>query len=546
MEQGNKICLDSFRCLCEIIAAFDIRVEEPLQNSPNRLIGYEHYADVFKGLIPLADYDEQGNFSYLDDFPEIFPNAFPTTQKTSAAVLFTGETGCGKHTADFTFMSVAYRFVENEIIEQMDNDMFVVLNASDMDEAMEYYQIKLSAYDAYSERQLGEELEALFEQINNKAFSQPEKLFYFSLGDITRILESKKLAPRFLGMVNNLIGNPSARCILTCIYDGKSSQLQELVKKPFYVLELEPPTEASREEYFSFLLGRYHNIHFALNAQELAELTDGFTFAMVKQLAGYLLMAAKAALKKKKLKMQSVRFESVPHSDIIELDENKIRAFADLLRQSRYAPVKAVVPDAYQSVYVQPYPAAFPAQNQEKKAAQGSSPSTQAAQSSDDENIKGKVQKVIDDIDTPTQLNNHMDKLVIPVGYSPKVLMDHQTFHSEVCETLSFTMDDFLSSCRKKGITNLSNLKAVTLSLGGHLLLHPWNDKLLNPSLSDDAYDYKEVIRESEILEDNLAHLGRDMQWLEQQLKKQSCSSVQEVFLGVCDEDNELMIFRKI
>ena len=145
MEQGNKICLDSFRCLCEVIAAFDIRVEEPLQNSPNRLIGYEHYSDVFKGLIPLADYDEEGNFSYLDDFPEIFPNAFPTIQKTSAAVLFTGETGCGKHTADFTFMSVAYRFVENEIIEQMDDDMFVVVDASDMDEAMEYYQIKLSA-----------------------------------------------------------------------------------------------------------------------------------------------------------------------------------------------------------------------------------------------------------------------------------------------------------------------------------------------------------------------------------------------------------------
>lgn len=546
MEQGNKICLDSFRCLCEVIAAFDIRVEEPLQNSPNRLIGYEHYADVFKGLIPLADYDEEGNFSYLDDFPEIFPNAFPTIQKTSAAVLFTGETGCGKHTADFTFMSVAYRFVENEIIEQMDDDMFVVVDASDMDEAMEYYQIKLSAYDAYSERQLGEELEALFEQIYSKALSRSEKLFYFSLGDITRILESKKLAPRFLGMVNNLIANPCARCILTCIYDGKSSQLQEFVKKPFYVLELEPPTEASREEYFSFLLERYHNIHFALNAQELAKLTDGFTFAMVKQLAGYLLMAAKAALKKKKLKMQSVRFDSVPQSDIIELDEDKIRVFADLLRQSRCAPVKAAVPGDYQSVYVQPYPAAAPAQNPEIQAAQGSSPSNQEAQGSDDENIKGKVQKVIDDIDTPAQLNYHMDKLVIPVEYSPKVLMDHQTFHSEVCETLTFTMDDFLSSCRKKGIANLSNLKAVTLSLGGHFLIHPWNKKLLNPSLSDDEYDYKEVIRESEILEDNLAHLGRDMQWLEQQLKKQSCSSVQEVFLGVCDEDNELMIFKKI
>ena len=46
---------------------------------------YRHFADIFKGLVPLADYDDRGRFSYLDDFPEIFPNAFPSMQKTGAA-----------------------------------------------------------------------------------------------------------------------------------------------------------------------------------------------------------------------------------------------------------------------------------------------------------------------------------------------------------------------------------------------------------------------------------------------------------------------------
>lgn len=540
MENEKKLRIDNFRLMCQDVADFNIDTDEPLKQSPERLIGYHHFADIFKGLVPLADYDDRGRFSYLDDFPEIFPNAFPSMQKTGAAVLFTGDTGCGKHTADNTFMSVVYHFVENELIEQMaDENMAIIPEASDLDEAMEYYKIDLRAYRANTERQLGTELNELFSQLENKAFAQPAKLFYFSLGDVTRILDSRLLAPRFAEAAARLTESSSARCILTCIYDGRANMLDEHTKKPFYVLELEPPALAEREEYFSFLVMRYPNIRFAFNSNQLAKLTEGFTFAMIKQLAAYLLMTAKSELKRKRLKMNYIRFETAQKQDVIMLEAKTICSYADMLRAQRYS---GAATEVYQPAV--PQPVAVTAAVPEVKPQPVQTPS-EASESGEDD-PKNAAKKATESINTSEQMYNEIDKLVVPVNYRQRVLMDHQTFHSSVWSVLSITLDEFLSSCRKKGLTSLANLKAVTVSLGGHLLLHVWDDKLLVPSMSEAEIDYSEVIREGRLNEETLMRIGKDGAWLNAQLRKQGCKSEKEVFLGVCDQNNGLIVYKKV
>lgn len=540
MENEKKLRIDNFRLMCQDVADFNIDTDEPLKQSPERLIGYRHFADIFKGLVPLADYDDRGRFSYLDDFPEIFPNAFPSMQKTGAAVLFTGDTGCGKHTADNTFMSVVYHFVENELIEQMaDENMAIIPEASDLDEAMEYYKIDLCAYRANTERQLGTELNELFSQLENKAFAQPAKLFYFSLGDVTRILDSRLLAPRFAEAAARLTESSSARCILTCIYDGRANMLDEHTKKPFYVLELEPPALAEREEYFSFLVMRYPNIRFAFNSNQLAKLTEGFTFAMIKRLAAYLLMTAKSELKRKRLKMNYIRFETAQKQDVIMLEAKTICSYADMLRAQRYS---GAATEVYQPAV--PQPVAVTAAVPEVKPQPVQTPS-EASESGEDD-PKNAAKKATESINTSEQMYNEIDKLVVPVNYRQRVLMDHQTFHSSVWSVLSITLDEFLSSCRKKGLTSLANLKAVTVSLGGHLLLHVWDDKLLVPSMSEAEIDYSEVIREGRLNEETLMRIGKDGAWLNAQLRKQGCKSEKEVFLGVCDQNNGLIVYKKV
>lgn len=444
MENEKKLRIDNFRLMCQDVADFNIDTDEPLKQSPERLIGYRHFADIFKGLVPLADYDDRGRFSYLDDFPEIFPNAFPSMQKTGAAVLFTGDTGCGKHTADNTFMSVVYHFVENELIEQMaDENMAIIPEASDLDEAMEYYKIDLRAYRANTERQLGTELNELFSQLENKAFAQPAKLFYFSLGDVTRILDSRLLAPRFAEAAARLTESSSARCILTCIYDGRANMLDEHTKKPFYVLELEPPALAEREEYFSFLVMRYPNIRFAFNSNQLAKLTEGFTFAMIKQLAAYLLMTAKSELKRKRLKMNYIRFETAQKQDVIMLEAKTICSYADMLRAQRYS---GAATEVYQPAV--PQPVAVTAAVPEVKPQPVQTPS-EASESGEDD-PKNAAKKATESINTSEQMYNEIDKLVVPVNYRQRVLMDHQTFHSSVWSVLSITLDEFLILPKKR------------------------------------------------------------------------------------------------
>ena len=540
-----ELRLDDCRQSCEVISEFDFRMDEPLSKSPQRLIGFGQYVDVFKGLIPLAEYDDGGAFSYLDDFSEIFPNSFPTNQRTGAAVMFTGETGCGKHTADYTFMSVAYQFVENEVIEAMqESGDYSYPEPSDLDAAMEFYRIDLSAYDEYAERRLSDSLDSLFDQIRKKAFSRPSVLCYFSLGDVTRVLQSKKLAQHFADMVERLTADSRARCILTCICNGKASGLLDAVKKPFYVLELVPPGKAARKEYFTFLYNSYPNILFGLSEDDLAALTDGFTFAEIKRLAAYMMMSVKAELKKRKLKISSFRLDSLQEQDKITLSEGKIRAFAALLSRSRYSPPAPAAP-AFAGApvaYVQQAAAQAPAGPAQQAAPAQEAP---AAENGSPDKAGKVAEKVVESLDRPSDVKNVIDRLVIPSNFKTPVLMDHQTFYSTVFSVLMITVDDFLNWCAEKGLKNLSNLKSVTVSLGGHMILHPWDKTMLQPTEDGGSYDFMEVIREGQVLGDNVRRIGKDDAWLESQLVKNGCRTLQDVFLGACDESGELMVFRK-
>ncbi|MED9968444.1 MAG: DUF421 domain-containing protein [Ruminococcus sp.] len=541
MENKKNSQIDKFRLMCTDIAGFNIDPDVPFSESPNRLIGFDHFIDVFKGLVPLADYDGDGNFAYLDDFPEIFPAPFPNIQKTGSAVLFTGEAGCGKHTADNTFMSVVYRFVENELIEQMaDDGVLIAPDPSDLDSAMEYYRIENRFSRLSGERQLGRELDGLFEELCGKAFAQPEKLFYFSLGDVTAVMDSKLLAPRFAEAVRLLIENSKARCVLTCVYQGKASCLENHVKKPFYVLELTPPTYEQRRLYFSYIIKRYNNIKFALNSTAFAGITDGFTFGMIKQLTGYLFMKAKSEVKRKKLKMNYIRLEAAAEQDKIRIDEQTIRTFADMVKNTVYEEKSEVSFAVPQTI------AALPSEPAKAVQAETSLPKKDKENNGDgEEDFKDMAENAVKGITTTKQLYDQMDMLIVPTDYKQKVLMEHQTFSAEICDSIALTAEEFLSCCRDKGLRSLTNLKAVTISLGGHLLVCPWDSSKLSSGPVGDETDYKVVISEGVVNNAKLKELGRDEAWLQTQLKRNGCSGIDEVFLGVCDDGNGLIVYRK-
>ena len=53
-----------------------------------------------------------------------------------------------------------------------------------------------------------------------------------------------------------------------------------------------------------------------------------------------------------------------------------------------------------------------------------------------------------------------------------------------------------------------------------------------------------EVIMDGRIFDENLQSRGLDVNWLQQQLGNQGYQSAKDVFLGICDSNNQLVIFQ--
>lgn len=540
MGNINRINPENHQIPFQRITALMIDADQPLRQSPNRLIGYRNYVEIFRGLIPFADYDGDGNFSYLSDFPEIFPSA--ASQKTGAAVLFTGDTGCGKHTADLTFMSVVYRFVKKRLAA---GDFDGEKGKPKPDEIMAFYRFDLSEYDAESERGFAEILTDLMDWIASEVIGVPSKLYYVSLGDLTRVMESKKLSRLLAAKVRSLMADMRSRCILTGIFDGRASKIDDRSKKPFYVLELEAPAAQSRKEYFDYLTQSYPGVRWELSADELVGVTDGFSFSMIKDMAAYLMAAVKTEALQKRIDLNRVRFESLPEEDMITVPKDRIRFFADLVKKARYvrqpAPAAAPVEVVYQPAIEQnAAPRAAETAVTAPAIADASQPSADRA----DDNRELSAQEIVANVDTEQDFENVLEMFMIPADYQLAVVMNNRIFDLSALRKAQITVEEFLDACRKDGYVSLKNLDNAKLDLVNHLLLYPKKKELLkNEPLTEEECDYTPVIISGRADKDALARVNLDERQLQQLVMRQNLR-VEDVFLGVYTRENELIVYQ--
>ena len=57
-------------------------------------------------------------------------------------------------------------------------------------------------------------------------------------------------------------------------------------------------------------------------------------------------------------------------------------------------------------------------------------------------------------------------------------------------------------------------------------------------------YISTEVIMDGRILDDNLKLMGLDEKWLEKQIKEQGFKNAKEIFLGICDQNKQLSLYK--
>lgn len=125
-------------------------------------------------------------------------------------------------------------------------------------------------------------------------------------------------------------------------------------------------------------------------------------------------------------------------------------------------------------------------------------------------------------------------------------IYDKGKIFKENLKVAKLDVNEFLAQCRIQGYFSLDEIETAILESNGKISILPKaQNRPCTPS--DLAISVPKerpgvnVILDGEILERNLKYTGNDENWLAKQLKKQG-KTVKEVFLGVCNSDNNLEI----
>lgn len=131
---------------------------------------------------------------------------------------------------------------------------------------------------------------------------------------------------------------------------------------------------------------------------------------------------------------------------------------------------------------------------------------------------------------------------------SPTVVMNNGKLYRKNMKKSKLDLSEFLMMCREQGYFDLNDIQTAIFEYNGKLTVLPVSTG--RPVTPDDlnmtpAPDYLnvEVIMDGRVIDKNLKHIGLDSAWLDKQLKAQGYHNAKEIYLGVCDKNNQLSLF---
>lgn len=134
------------------------------------------------------------------------------------------------------------------------------------------------------------------------------------------------------------------------------------------------------------------------------------------------------------------------------------------------------------------------------------------------------------------------------INGTPTVIMENGKLSRKNMKKAKMDLSEFMVLCRNAGYFNLDDIQTAVFEYNGTLTILPVStgrpvtpkDMSLTPQ---QEYVYTEVIMDGRILDGNLHKLGLDVTWLQKQLEKQGHHNAKEIFLGVCDKENNLSLY---
>ncbi len=133
---------------------------------------------------------------------------------------------------------------------------------------------------------------------------------------------------------------------------------------------------------------------------------------------------------------------------------------------------------------------------------------------------------------------------------TPLVLYNNGIFYRENFKKSKIDLNDFLLQSRSNGYFNIADVQSAILEPNGKISFLPISlkrpatpeDLNLQPQVEKLTYN---IIIDGVLLENNLKAIGRDHNWLEQQLKQQKIDKISDIFLATFDTNNNFSIYLK-
>lgn len=130
----------------------------------------------------------------------------------------------------------------------------------------------------------------------------------------------------------------------------------------------------------------------------------------------------------------------------------------------------------------------------------------------------------------------------------PILLYDNDKICKKNFSRAKIDINEFLAQCRINGYFDLSKIQTALLEANGKISFLPKStERPLNPSdlslaLPTETLSANLVI-DGKVMEKNLHHSGKDIKWLESQLKGQGFDRIEDVLLATCDLQNNFHAF---
>lgn len=132
---------------------------------------------------------------------------------------------------------------------------------------------------------------------------------------------------------------------------------------------------------------------------------------------------------------------------------------------------------------------------------------------------------------------------------TPTIVMQNGKLYRSSMKKAKLDLSEFMVMCREQGYFNLADIHTAVFEYNGKLTILPVSKK--RPATPEDMKlspkqetIFTEVIMDGRVLDENLQRMGLNAAWLTKHLRTQGVHDVRDVYLGLCDDQNRLTVYR--